>query len=223
MLDEQMPCLFMTPSPTLGKNSVSKHHISQPQFCKQESSRFFCWLRLFLGWHHATAAWCVKRQDIFAGMDFVLRGGGSSLFTSEGGQAVNQDINCPGRTIKHREYFHLAKGIALMVIEGRGSPCTGCGLGWALGEDLKHQKCLFFHPCTTVPWIWINEWRGRTFFSISSICFHPSCDVSTPFGNIKYLKFSVHPQSLNPIPAEGHWLLYHERVEIWWRHLRQMA
>eukprot|EP00434_Breviolum_minutum_P021535 symbB.v1.2.019006.t1/scaffold1535.1/size113209/10 len=48
-------------------------------------------------------------EDIFAGMDFVLRGGGSPLFTSEGRQAVNQDI-CPGRTIKHREYFHLAKG-----------------------------------------------------------------------------------------------------------------
>ena len=32
MLDEQMQCLFMTPFPTLGKNSVSKHHISQPLF-----------------------------------------------------------------------------------------------------------------------------------------------------------------------------------------------
>lgn len=40
MLDEQMPCLFMTPSPTLGKNSVSKHHISQPLFSHKNHPDF---------------------------------------------------------------------------------------------------------------------------------------------------------------------------------------
>lgn len=45
-------------------------------------------------------------------------------FVHLGGRAGSQPRHwfCPGRTIKHREYFHLAKGIALMelVVSGKG-------------------------------------------------------------------------------------------------------
>lgn len=56
-------------------------------------------------------------EDIFAGMDFVLRGG--------------------GRTIKHREYFHLAKGRDL----GFNTVAFFSKLSSGAGESLSPGVC----------------------------------------------------------------------------------
>lgn len=115
-----------------------------------------------------------------------------------------------------RNFFDGGKSWRMRVIGGGG--------GWAPMGRFKHQLVLFF-PSLHNSSSNLNQWmKGTFFFGIPSICFNLHwvlCRLHLGIWNIS--SFSVHPQSLNPIPAEGHWLLYHERVEIWWRHLRQMA
>ena len=67
--------------------------------------------------------------------------------------------------------------------------------------------------------------KGTWTFLLNSFHMFPSTgwcvDSIWDFSNISSFR-SIRPSPQSPsLPAEGHWLLYHERVEIWWRHLRQ--